>query len=948
MQPSAFLDSIREMPSASHEAAVAPENGYPLEALLAALSAYSPYLSRLVTQQEAWFADILHLGVDTAHSQWRAALPVDLWRMDTATVMCELRLAKSRMALLVSLADITGQWPLETVTGALCEVAEWALQTCCDHLLWQGHVRGEIVLPHTEAPTRESGLIVLGMGKLGAGELNYSSDVDLILLYERQALTYIGRHDIQRFYSRLALELSRMMQERTAEGYVFRTDLRLRPDPASTPPAMSTAGALTYYETVGQNWERAAMIKARPVAGDLAAGGSFLKELRPFIWRKYLDYPAIDDILSIKRQMHAKAGEQMELPGHNVKTGTGGIREIEFFAQVHQLIWGGRIESLRSRPTCETLARMVEADLLDAATRDRLIESYAFLRRVEHRLQMVADEQTHKLPSDVEAFARLSGFCGYDKVAEFEHALRECMDFVHRNFAEAFSEKSQLSSGQGGSLVFTGVDADEATLASIGALGFRDTIRVWESIAAWHRGSRRATRTKRARELITEITPALLAAIGGTAEPDQAFRRLDEFVGRLPSGVQLFSLLAAQPQLITLLATILGGAPAMAAALSQQPSLFDVLLSGDVYARTADKGADWLQAMLSHARTPDEHWQQLVRYRQEQEFYLGMQVLRRTIDPLEALPKLSEVAERCLRELVDLVTAEFERDYGRIEGGRFAVLAMGRLGAREVCFGSDLDLVFVYDAPDMEAKSDGARGFDARVYYNRLSQRIVGLLEAPSAQGRLYTVDTRLRPSGKDGHLAVSLDGFCQYFRHSAWSFERMALSRGRSVAGDVGLCTVLDSAVVDLLRTKLDWPNLCRDILDLRGRIAAEHTAKSVWDVKYAEGGLLEIDFLLQGLALAHATNALPRATIGLLPALRDAGLLDDTQCLHLRESYVFQLKALNLLRLCQPDPRQVPSESVQRLVAEILGLPSAASLATLLAEAGRSAHQSFAALLK
>jgi glutamate-ammonia-ligase adenylyltransferase len=962
MQQTVFLDSIRHLPSASAQESqerlerlweehptlhVAASAQPKLMEILSVLASYSPYLLGLVHQHIEWFTLICETGVDAAYETMRAQMRAEpIITEEADALMQSIRNYKTRTALLLGLADISEQWPLEKITQALSDMADWTLDRCCNHLLWLGHSRGEIALKHPEHPVRESGLIVFGMGKLGAGELNYSSDIDIILFYERQMMEYTGRHDIQRFYSRLALELVRLMQERTRDGYVFRTDLRLRPDPFSTPPAISTAGAITYYETVGQNWERAAMIKARPVAGDIAAGERFLKELRPFIWRKYLDYPAINDILSIKRQMHARAGQVPNLLGHNVKTGTGGIREIEFFAQVHQLIWGGRVGSLRSRGTCETLRLMVQAKLLEADQCEKLISAYGFLRMVEHRLQMVDDQQTHKLPDTDEGLAHIAQFCGFDSAASFSISLHEAMQFVHQNFAGAFSEREALSSDEG-NLVFTGVDPDEDTLKTLHGFGFTEPELVWNSIAAWHRGSRRATRTKRARELITEITPALLKAIGQAADSKLAFQRLDEFVSRLPAGVQLFALLQAQPHLIELLARVLGGAPALAEALSRQPSLFDVVLSGDVYARTQEEhsgsAGDWLHAMMSQARTPDEQWQQLVRFRQEQEFWAGMRVLRSQITPLQSLPMLSDVAERVLQELVLLTEAEFTRDYGRIPGGEFAVLAMGRLGSREVCFGSDLDLVFVYDVPDTDARSDGPRSFDATVYYNRFAQRIIGLLDAQGPFGKLYAIDTRLRPSGKDGHLAVQRQGLLNYFQQSAWTFEYLALCRARSVAGSKKLCAQLDTDVKSLLMQPIIPAKLMVDVKDLRGRITHEFPPKSEWDVKYANGGLLELDFLIQSLALIHTNDALPAASISLLPALVAAEALTDLQAEILYTSYCLQLEVQALLRLSQTTARMPPSAGVQRLLTQILPLPEGEDLGMLLTEQLAKAHQIF-----
>lgn len=907
--------------------------------LLQFLLEHSPYLSSLIRQYPEMFSTILTQGCDEAYLQWCATR--EAWApntLDEAQFMRYLRTQKATLALLLGVAEILDAWPLMRICEALSELADWAVQSSVDYLLYQAHARAEIVLPQPDAPSDNSGVIILGMGKLGARELNYSSDIDLIIFYEKDRVVYQGRYDTQRFFSKLALDLVRLMQERTKEGYVFRTDLRLRPDPSSTPPAMSVNAAFTYYETVGQNWERAAMIKARPMAGDKTAGENFLKELRPFIWRKYLDFAAITDILSIKRQMHVKAGTEVALEGHNIKTGVGGIREIEFFAQVHQLIWGGREPDLRGQRTLEVVDALVEKQLVPADQAAVLKECYGFFRKVEHRLQMRADEQTHRLPESHEGLERLARFCHYADFAAFEAELLPRLHSVYQIFESAFAKEMSLGAEEG-RLVFTGADEDEGTLKSLRAMGFENPEKVWHGIANWHRGARRATRTKRARELITEVTPALLKALSGTGQPDAAFHKMDEFLERLPAGVQLFALLSNHPQLLQLVAQIMGGAPALADKLSRSPALLDTVLSGDLHEESSINS--FVIDLLKQATHVDEALDILCRAKNEQSFWIGTQLLRQRMTSVEAMGHFSALGRDILSRVVETVSAAFVQDYGAIEGGKLAVLALGRLGAGEMTPSSDLDLIFIYDAPDMSARSDGKRSYDARVYYNRLSQRIVNALTTLGRYGRLYEVDARLRPSGQDGHLAVSLEGFGQYLRENAWTFEKMALIKADRGAGDLALAQAALAQADAFIRSPQDAAQLLHDVADLRLRVAKEYPPANPLALKYAQGGLLEADFLAQGTMLMSASKpeVMPRNSADIFTAL-----WPEEEAL--RAAYHLQRKWLFVHRLCCGDtPIEITkySAGTRDIILQTQQAPSMEALLERLEQAQTLIHEKF-----
>ena len=729
------------------------------------------------------------------------------------------------------------------------------------------------------AEPEQSGLIVLGMGKLGGAELNYSSDIDLILLYDPARAAPIARDVLHGFFNRLARELVRILDERTGDGYVFRTDLRLRPDPRSTPLVMSVAAAVSYYESVGQNWERAALLKARPVAGDRVAGRRFLDELQPYIWRKHLDFAAIADIHSIKRQIQAhRGGGRIAVLGHDIKLGRGGIREIEFFAQTQQLIWGGRRRDLRVGATCTALARLAAAGRIAESDRAALTADYRFLRRVEHRLQMVDDQQTHRLPKDDEGIARLAVFLGYPSADAFTVELVARLGSVEKHYAELFEEAPSLAGSD--NLVFTGADDDPGTLETLGKLGFAKPSAVAGMVRDWHHGRIRATRSQRAREILTELVPELLRIFGGTVAPDAALRRFDEFLSRLPAGVQLFSLFHANPGLLRLVADIMAEAPLLAENLARRPALLDAVLGEDFLAPLPPRAAlaADLAELISGARDYEDTLDLLRRWANERRFQVGVQLTHRVLDVTAAVGAFADIAETVLTALLPVVTRDFARAHGKIPGGEVAVLAMGRLGSREMTLSSDLDLILIYDAPEGSESSDGERVLAISTYYARLCQRLIGAITAPTAEGRLYEVDMRLRPSGASGPIASSLAHFAHYQRESAWNWEHMALTRARPIVGDAGLCGRVEEAITAALSLPRDPDRLVVDVAEMRRRIADEHPRPAPLDLRNRRGGLGDLEFIAQYLMLREAErrpDVLRRDIGAALVALGEAGIL-------------------------------------------------------------------------
>jgi len=884
----------------------------PGRALLAAIFGNSPFLSGLAIAEWGFLTRVVEEGAGPPFEEIVTATETRAEHGENrAMLMRRLRIAKRRIALLAAVAEFAGSWSLEQQMTALSRFAETTIGAAVRDALRAAAANGTLAPLDPEDPEKGSGLIVLALGKLGGGELNYSSDVDLILLYDPSSLPEVKQDDAQSLFGRIARDMVRILDERTGDGYVFRTDLRLRPDPRSTPLAMSVAAALTYYETVGQNWERAALIKARPVAGDRRAAQRFLTDLQPFIWRKHLDFAAIEDIHSIKRQIQAhKGGSRIAVEGHDIKTGRGGIREIEFFAQTQQLIWGGRLRQLRVAPTSTVLRRLAASRRIDEATADTLIADYRFLRRVEHRLQMVDDAQTHRLPADPDGVARLALFLGEPDSDRFVTELRGHLASVEKHYAELFEEAPSLAGP--GNLVFTGPEDDPDTLATLARLGFADPARVAAMVRNWHHGRLRATRSQRAREILTQFVPELLRVFGATAHPDAAVLHFDQFLSHLPAGVQVFSLFYANPGLFSLVADIMAEAPRLAESLARRPALLDAVLTAEFSAPLPDRTglAEDLAGILAGARDFEDMLDLIRRWAGERRFQVGVQLLRRDIAGERAGAALADVAETALTALLPAVIADFARVHGTVPDGAFAIVAMGRLGSREMTLASDLDLILIYDAPADSVGANGPRPLALSTYYARLSQRLISAIIAPTAEGRLYEVDMRLRPSGESGPIASSLAAFAEYQRGSAWTWEHMALTRARPIAGDSALCEGIAAAIAAALGAPRDKRALLADVADMRRRIAASVPRPSPWDLRNRRGGLVDLEFAVQYLMLREAARApevLRRETGAALAALGAASALPPQGVRELGDALALLRHLRTLLALLfesVPDP--------------------------------------------
>ncbi|MHA1537354.1 MAG: bifunctional [glutamine synthetase] adenylyltransferase/[glutamine synthetase]-adenylyl-L-tyrosine phosphorylase [Alphaproteobacteria bacterium] len=920
--------------------------------LLDAIFGNSPFLTRCLLQNIGIALDTLKAGPGEISGRAIAEMKTHAaTAADEAALMRILRLARQRIALITAMADIAGVWPVAKVTRTLSDLAEAALDAALEFLL--GQSAG--AFPGGVAPALEaSGYIVLGMGKLGGGELNYSSDIDLIVLYDEERLAEGVPEDLPRLYVRLTRDLVRILESRTGDGHVFRTDLRLRPDPGATPPALSVLAAETYYEALGQNWERAAMIKARPVAGDREAGADFLARLAPFIWRKHLDFAAIDDIHSIKRQIHAhRGGATIAIAGHNVKLGRGGIREIEFFAQTQQLIWGGRNLGLRGRGTCATLAALAEAGRISAAAADEMSEAYEFLRRLEHRLQMVDDQQTHTLPADDAGLAASACFMGFEDQAGFTGTLEDYLRTVERHYAALFEEAPALAAS--GNLVFTGGEDDPETLATLKELGFSEPERLSDIVRGWHRGRTRATRSQRAREILTELMPVLVEALGRTSDPDAAFLKFDEFLTVQPAGVQLFSLLHANPGLLELVAEIMGSAPRLAMRLGADPSLFEAVVSQGFYDTMPGRRqlAEALGEVLARSPAFEETLDRVRRWTNDHRFQAGIQFFRGQIGAEAAAAALSDIAETALAALLPAVEADFAQRHGRIDGAGMAILALGKLGGGEMTMTSDLDLIFLYETPANAEPSDGKRALSPGHYFTRLSQAMLTAITAPTTEGRLYEVDMRLRPSGNAGPLATNFAGFSKYQEAEAWTWEQMALSRARVIAGPPDLCARIETAIHHSLCRRRDPAKLVADVAEMRARIDKEHKSELLWRVKHRRGGIVDLEFIAQYLQLRHAGDhpeVLSANTSQALRNLASADLLDPGDAEILNEAALFWAGLQAMLRLTAGEDfaESTSSEGLRALLARAAGAENFEELKRRIVRTSEAVYARFQSLIE
>ncbi len=835
--------------------ALVPEFSGDLARLIHGTAASSPYLKSLIEKEKHWLPqgfDDPEAALQTLFAELRAVAPDQLGSA--------LRMGKRRVALLTALADLAGVWQLEQVTGAITDYADLASDLALKAAI-ANEIRRKKLPGQTEDDVATAGgMVTLAMGKMGAYELNYSSDIDLICLFDETRFDPDDFHDARASFVRATRNMSAMLNDPTGEGYVFRTDLRLRPDPAVTPVCMAMEAAERYYESVGRTWERAAYIKARPSAGDLDAGARFLKSLKPFVWRKHLDFVAIQDAhdMRLRIREHKGLGGAIQLEGHNMKLGRGGIREIEFFTQTRQLIAGGRDPDLRDNRTVPALGKLAEKGWVPSDVAETLGRHYRAHREVEHRIQMVNDAQTHDLPKSRDGLQRIACLMGRE------------LDEMTSDIRERLTEVHELTEGFFAPDVGRDSQTHEFDAEIIGR---------WPTYPAF--------RSERAVKIFNRLKPDLLDRLSGTAHPHQALMALDGFLAGLPAGVQLFSLFDANTQLVDLLVDIVGTAPALARHLSRNSGVFDAVIGGaffDAWPGSETLGQE-LTAKLNHEG--DDYEAKLDtarRWAKEWHFRIGVHHLRGLISAEEAGVQYADLACASLAALWPVVVFKFAEKHGPCPGRGACVLGMGSLGAGRLNAASDLDLIVIYDADGVDF-SDGRRPLSSRAYYARLTQAMVTALSAPMAQGRLYEVDMRLRPSGTQGPVATSLTSFRDYQQNQAWTWEHLALTRARPVAGDPALMTEIDAFRRDLLAKPSNGASIRKDVTEMRVRIAAAKAPSSIWDAKIGAGRLQDIELTSQAAALMAGSPG--RSVAAGLEAGVAIGWLDAADCAALQADY-------------------------------------------------------------
>ncbi len=859
---------------------------------LARAQAHSPFLARQMEMLPG-IEGLLRAG--DAAAAWAASL-VD--NGDEETVSSRLRRQRGGVALTAAIADLAGGWDLDMVTRNLSDFADRAIDDA---------LAAAFADRYPDEPVR--GIAVIALGKHGSRELNYSSDIDPILLFDPQTIPRRAREEPQEAALRLAQKMVATLTERTGEGYVFRVDLRLRPNPEATPMILPVEAAIGYYESAALGWEQAAFIRARAAAGDRVLGDMFLRAIRPFVWRRSLDFGAVEAIGDVSRRIRAHyASGQRFGPGYDLKRGRGGIREVEFFAQAHQLIHGGRNPALRAAATREALAALAGHGVIDAETAAVLDAAYVALREAEHRLQMVDDRQTHAIPENAEATDNVARLAGLPDGAAFIAGLAPHVDAVGRQFDALLGEEEDPE----GLLPKSG-EALEARVREMGVAD-NDAEAFAARIRHWRGGDLRALRSGPARAALEELLPRLIPAMARAPAPVAALNRLDQLLSGLPSAINFLRLLVARPGLAETLVLVLAHAPTLAEALGRRPALFDGLIDASaldpapdlamlVREMRAGDGEDF-QALLDHVRHAVG----------ERRFALGVQLIRGETDPLVVGRGYGRVADAAVEVLASAAIAEFEEAHGRVPGGELVILAMGRYGGGLLTHASDLDLILLFTG-DFATESIGRRPLGATQYFNRLAQRVVNALSVPTAAGALYEVDTRLRPSGAQGLLAVSLESFARYQAEAAWTWEHLALTRARPVFGSPQGRAALEQVVRATLETPRDGTALLAAAAKMRADIAKHKPPSGELDVKLVPGGLVDLEFLVHVTQLSHRTAFTPDVDAA-ITALTGAGLLPDG----LAPAHDLLTRYLVVSRLVMPDAAEPPVES-RWLVARACG---------------------------
>jgi glutamate-ammonia-ligase adenylyltransferase len=906
--------------------------------------AASPYLNSLARANAARLMRIITSDPDEHLDVLLRAASAAGQQSDLEVAERQLRYLKSELHLLTALCDVGMVWSFQAVTRALTLFADTALKAALQLAAFEQ--RAETGGSGAVGPL--PGFFCIAMGKHGAYELNYSSDIDIIFFYDPEIIPSSQSIPPTTLARKISERTANILQSRTADGYVFRVDLRLRPDPLSTPIAVPVNAAYVYYESVGQNWERAALIKARVVAGDVTLGNQFLKDLQPFIWRKNLDFAAIADITSILTQIHSiKGRENISAANADLKLGPGGIREIEFFVQTQQLIHGGRHPGLRSPRTLDAMQALADNEQISRPVLEALSAAYEKLRNLEHRAQMIADEQTHRLPADERDRFRVAALAGYPRLRPFDADVTKTLRIVNHHCQALFAGEELLSS-RFGRLSFTGIDDDPETLVTLARMGFEHTGQISSTIRGWHHGQISATRTERGRELLTRLTPKLLEAIHACGAPDVAFTRFARFFSGLSIGVQVQSLLLNRPQMLELLVRVMAFGPRFAGALARYPATLDAMLDPSFFRATLVLDAEAIR--IDPADDFETVMNAARRAHREQTFRIGVHVIAGIASAVEVGLAFTSLADTLMTLCARAALAELERKAGELDGD-VVVLALGKCGSREMSAGSDLDLMTIYH-PRTASAASAISALGPETFYARFTQRLIAALSVPTAEGGMYEVDLQLRPSGTKGPVAVSLVSFENYYSMEAEVWELLALTRARVVwSSSPSFGARVSAAVEAAIRRPRDKACTARAVREMRALLAQERPPRGFWDVKLNEGGLVDIEFTAQYLQLIAASSDGPllHNTGEALAAISSQGLAPARMMNQLLDAWRLQQNLSQLLKVTLDDDVDPDSEpaAFHSMLAKAGGAKSFAGLRGKLDRARGNARRTFVRLV-
>ena len=807
-----------------------------LKDLLIHISSVSPFLKALLIKEKNWLETKIEEDLTFVFEEI-----IDFCSVSPSEkLFVNLRVARRRAILIIALADFGGLWSLDEVTSALTRFAEIVLQIGLDHLVFQAFRRKAtktFLLEKSRVPktinrsAHSVGLVGLAMGKMGANELIYSSDIDLIFFFDESLYHPENYSEVRKIFIKVIQNLINLLSSSSQDGFVFRVDLRLRPDPGSNPICIGLSVAERYYESFGRSWERAAFIKARAVAGNIKKGNLFLKVLSPFIWRKNVDFSTLLDTNKVRIQARSSGvlSKVNDVLGYNLKTGRGGIRDIEFFTQAQQLVLGGRNEVLRSAATVPALKSLCDCNWMPKHIGMKLISSYKKLRQIEHRIQLIDDTQTHSIPQDPEKNMYLAALCFEKDIDTFLNRVFFILKNVEELTNNLFNKREYFVE-------------NEKWLSDVANHKL-----VKSYLEKWHTYS--VFRSERSLELFAGVKPMLLDRVFLTESPSETLFQFDKIICELSGGVQLFSLFRENPNIVYLLIDICGSAPGLAEYLSKNISVLDFVVNREFYEPLFGKKIlkNELIVQLKKMNVYEDKLDECRRWVKEHQFRTSVHLLVGISTVKEVALSYSNIAEACLECLFPIVHQNFALRYGYIINSKVSVIAMGKLGSREMSFDSDLDLILIYDS-GLEEFSTGSKIIPAKLYFSRLTQSLISALTVSTSEGSLFKVDMRLRPSGRSGPVATSFRGFKDYQICEAWVWETLALSKSRVLAGDKDFRKILRTCVLAILRRSISHNKIVSEIKEMRKRLFEnQKVLTDVLDLKIGLGSLQDLELLIQ-----------------------------------------------------------------------------------------------------